>query len=340
MSKSKSPSAPPASRRALALALAVSAALVISAPYVGDLQRWLRSTLGTSYVVVVNSVVGLVAAAAVAGAALTIRDHVVRRLVTIGLACALAAVYAWWSGLASAESNAVERFHFIEYGVITWLFLRAARAAAATRPPAVAILAAFSVGALDEWIQHLAPGRIGEVRDIFLNLAAIVSGLLISLAVARSHAAGRHSNAAKTPLVTTALLAATLVGSFLWAVHCGHVIADAEVEFRSRYDLHELRARSDDLHAASRTTAFGIENQYMTEALWHVQARNELWNAGDIRAAWAENRILETYFASALAAGHAWPPAQRADAAERRGAAAGDRYRSHAARLWIFECGG
>ena len=66
----------------------------------------------------------------------------------------------------------------------------------------------------------------------------------------------------------------------------------------------------------------------MSEALWHVQWRNVAWSSGDIGAAWAENRILETYFLPVLTtpsfygkSGQQWPAAQRADAEMRaRGA--------------------
>jgi hypothetical protein len=69
----------------------------------------------------------------------------------------------------------------------------------------------------------------------------------------------------------------------------------------------------------------------MTEALQHVQARNEAWAAGDARTAWGENQVLERYFAVVLdtpsyvsKTGHRWSADQRADG-ERRAAAAPDR---------------
>jgi hypothetical protein len=73
---------------------------------------------------------------------------------------------------------------------------------------------------------------------------------------------------------------------------------------------------------------FSREDQYLREALWHVQSRNEAWARGDIFTAWRENRILEKYFEPALdtptyvaRSGHRWPDAQRADAASRAGGA-------------------
>lgn len=65
------------------------------------------------------------------------------------------------------------------------------------------------------------------------------------------------------------------------------------------------------------------ENQYLTEGIQHVRERNRLWDAGNIRGAWLENRILEKYFEPVLdtptheGSGHRWPRAQRADAESR-----------------------
>ena len=319
-------------RRRWVVATAAASALVAAAPYIGDLQRWLRGALGASYVLVVNGAVAALAIGALAWAASTIRDRIGRRVALLAGAAALAAAYAWWSGLASAESNAVERFHFVEYGLITLLFYRASASVV------VAVLMSLSVGALDEWIQHLAPGRIGEVRDIFLNVAAIACGGLVSVAVGAG-----GSRATLTPArgrrqrVVAATVAAGLVGSFVWTVHRGFVIADDEVEFESRFDAETLRSHASDPAAAAPRLAWGPENQYVTEALWHVQARNERWSESDFAAAWGENRILEKYFAVVLDAGHAWPAVQRTDARQRLGAGVTARYRSAAARLWIFQ---
>jgi hypothetical protein len=64
----------------------------------------------------------------------------------------------------------------------------------------------------------------------------------------------------------------------------------------------------------------------MSEGLLHVQERNRRWEAGDMRAAWSENLILEKYYPAVLdtpsyisKTGHRWPPRQRADAEGRLG---------------------
>ena len=92
------------------------------------------------------------------------------------------------------------------------------------------------------------------------------------------------------------------------------------------------------------------EDQYLTEGIQHVAERNELWAAGDVRGAWLENRILETYYEPVLdtpthaGAGHRWRAAQRADAESRSASAAGGAryvsdaypYRIHAWSKTVF----
>ena len=72
---------------------------------------------------------------------------------------------------------------------------------------------------------------------------------------------------------------------------------------------------------------FGREDQYLSEALWHLRRRNRAVDDGVVAAAWREQRILDTYFAPVLRvatedgpAGHAGPAAH---AAEIRAAAQG-----------------
>jgi hypothetical protein len=330
------------------LALAVSVVLAAAAPFAGEAQRWLERSFGAAYVPVVNVVVAALTGAAVVAAAVRIRERRLLRYGLILMAVAIAAAYAARTGLASARSNAVERFHFVEYGAIAWLFYRAAMASTGAadggRVPARAafwllaspVACALAVATGDEWLQHLAPRRIGEVRDIFMNVAAIGCGLLVSVAVVPLGQATPHgvARARRAALIAGAACVAG-IAAFVVVVHTGERIEDDEVVFLSRYDAGALRRRTAGAPDHSRLAGL-IEDQYVTEAVWHVQARNASWEAGDIAAAWGENRILEKYYAPVLAAGQAWPPDQRADA-ERRGARHSTRpYRSHAERIPIY----
>ena len=94
-------------------------------------------------------------------------------------------------------------------------------------------------------------------------------------------------------------LAAAVVVSlagFLQSAHLGHTIADEEIgAFDSRYterallQLGEERAQRWRTHPPEPQGLLAREDQYLSEALFHVQERND----GDARTAWRENRILE-----------------------------------------------
>jgi hypothetical protein len=188
------------------------------------------------------------------------------------------------------------------------------------------ILAGFMVGTFEEWFQWFIPARIGEVRDVLLNGAAIVAGLLFSLGLdppARWSLKIRCRSL--TQLASVAVVATIAFALFLYNVHIGYEIRDPEIgAFRSTYSATDLERASRDRAARwssapppVRLPRLSREDQYLSEGLLHVQARNNAWGAADVVAAWGENRILEKYFAPVLAAGHRWPPEQRSDG-ERR----------------------
>ncbi len=314
----------------LILAILVSAVVVLSSPVVGDIRDAIRRAAGANYGLVISAIVLGAVAILAAGALWRIRD---RRLVRYG-----AILTALAAGAAYVRVNAlpgVEQFHFVEYGLVTFLFYRAIaprtshETTSRRSDPSVVvvpIIAALIVGTADEWVQWFVPRRYGEVRDIYLNSAAIACGLLFSIGVAPP-AGWRFRPTPRSLRIMTALAATAVLAlaAFVYSVHVGTLVADGEIgAFRSRHSAPALMALSADRLVRwspggpppERTLA--REDQYLTEGIWHVQARNEAWAHRDFDTAWRENLILEKYFAPVLRAGHAWPPVQRADAASRQ----------------------
>jgi VanZ family protein len=316
-----------------AAAALVAAGLVLSAPFIGEVRRAIRSAFPGHFVAVVGVIVAVSICAALAVALARIRQQRARRYGLLAAAVVFAAAYAFATRSGIPDVDVVERFHFVEYGLVTWLFYRAWRPlddAAVFVGPA---LCAMVVGTADEWLQWFVPARIGEMRDVFLNSAAIGAGLLFSTALEpparRTLAFGRESR--RTASVAAAI-AIVSFAAFVHAVHLGYDIRDEAIgSFRSRYTARAL----DDL-ARDRAVRWSVhpppnvpprisrEDQYLSEAVWHVQKRNEQWSAGNVPAAWRENLILERYYPPvvALPLGYAWPAAQRAEAEAR---AAGDK---------------
>lgn len=319
--------------RALAVALAVSTALVLSAPFVGQARGFLRSAFPGRFVLVVGGLIGAGAIAVIMAALRRIQSRRVARLGGVGLAFATAALYAFATAGDNAESNVVELFHFLQYGLITFLFYRAWRPVADAASLLLPLLAALIVGMAEEGLQWFIPNRVGELRDVLLNLVAIATGLLFSVAVLPP-VGWRWGLSARSRGSAGTLSAAAIVAlaAFVQTVHLGHVIADPEIgRFDSRWTVEELLRLQDeraDAWAVSpppRTVVrLSREDQYLTEGVQHVRWRNRLWSAGDIDGAWRENRILEKYYAPVLGTptheggGHWWPDEQRADAERRR----------------------
>jgi hypothetical protein len=244
-------------------------------------------------------------------------------------ALALAVAYSRWRATGRADVDVVEIVHFVEYGLITWLFYRAWRPLDDGSVYILPVLAGLLVGTLDEWLQWFIPVRVGEMNDVLLNLAAIGCGLLFSIGL------DPPDRIAADPLRPGSLagigrLAVTVVvvfAAFFHVVHLGYVVEDREIgAFTSRYSKETLTALDATKREEWRVTPLPLtvrrvsrEDQYMTEGVVHVQERNEQLAAGHVLAA-----CLEKYFGSVLDApsyvsrtGHRWAAEQRAEIATR-----------------------
>ena len=313
-----------------ALAISLAIALVLSAPFVGQIRNAIRAHFPGHFVLVVGGIGGTLLLIALISAAVRIRERRAARYGAIAAALAIAVAYSAFNAGANPESNAVERFHFLEYGLITFLFYRAWRPLGDLAILVLPALAGLIVGAAEEWFQWFIPNRVGELRDVFLNLVAIGCGLLFSVAVQPPDTFHFGLRRRSLPRVCR-MTAATIVtlAAFVHVVHFGRAVVDADAgTFMSRYSGDQLRALQADRTARWRTqppplvvVRLSREDQYLSEGIEHVMSRNELWTAGDLGGAFYENLILEKYFGPVLdtpsyagKAGHRWPPEQRAEA--------------------------
>lgn len=321
------------------LAVLAAVGLVLAAPFVGQIRTAVRDAFPGQYLLILAGTAALGLGAALVSAAYRIRDHRAVRYGLIALAIAIAVAYSAWNTTASAERNAVERFHFLQYGFIAFLFYRAWRPLQDAGVVILPLLAGLIVSAAEEWLQWFIPNRVGEINDVLLNLVAILCGLLFSLGVdPPERLRAGVSPVTKRRIAAVGVVALGALAVFLHVVHLGYVVEDAEIgAFTTRFSpqrlaaLQEERAAKWAISPPSRTLVrLSREDQYLSEGMEHVRERNELWAAGDIRGAWLENRILEKYYAPVLrtpsheGAGHAWADEQRADA-ETRAAVHGQR---------------
>ena len=174
----------------LILAVVVSIGVILSSPFIRDIRDWIRATFPGRYATVVATAVALTIGAALVVAVVRIRDRRMLRYGAIVAALGLGTVYSLWNAQGIPEVDAVERVHFVEYGLITLLFYRVWRPRGDASMFVLPLLAGIAVGTLEEWLQWFIPGRVGDMRDVFLNVTAIVCGLLFSVGVDPPDVAG------------------------------------------------------------------------------------------------------------------------------------------------------
>lgn len=316
----------------LAVAICVSTAIVLCAPFLGQLRAAVRASFPNRFAIIVGGSVAVAVMAALVVALVSVRNHRPTRYGAIAAALAIAIVYILLMRTGIPEVDAVESVHFVEFGAIALLFYRAWRPLGDSATFLLPVLAGLLVGTLDEWLQWFIPNRVGEARDVFLNLVAISCGLMFGAALEPPAGfAFRLPPVSRRLVATTTALVFVVFAAFVNAVHLGYLVVVPEIgAFKSHYTLDGLRQLSNDRADRWRhdpplvLRRLSREDQYLDEGLWHVRERNQRWSAGDYETAWRENQILETLFEPVLdtktyaAAGlHRWPPEQKSDAQQR-----------------------
>jgi hypothetical protein len=313
-----------------AAAISISGLLVLGAPFVGQITSWLRDVARGHYRDVLMAVVVSAALLSLGTALLVITNRRALRYSCLAAATAIAAGYAWTARTGVPDVDAAERFHFIEYGLVAVLFyktwLPAHDASVLLKP----VVAGFIVGTMEEWLQWVVPGRVGEMHDVLLNLVAVGCGVMFALGLdppPRIPFGLRPES--RSSLARLAVAAVVLFALFFQSVHLGYEVVDREAGvFRSHYTSGELAAasldRSHSWRANPPTTLRPLsrEDQYLSEGIAHVRRRNQRWDEGNLPAAWQEHLILEKYFAPVLntpsylsVAKPVWPDEQRTKAA-------------------------
>ena len=321
-----------------------SLAILAVAPALGRLRNLLLDAFGSGALALVAGATALAGALAFVVAVARIREHRRLRYGLLAVAALLVVVQVLWWRSGDARVDVVERIHLLEYGTLAalWLWAFAPRVRDWTVVP-LALLATGLVGLADEAVQWATQLRVGDGRDVLLNLFAGVVGLAMGLALAPP--AGLLERPVRRPTGGSFARLAGLAAAFVLAaalfVHLAHLgvwVEDPEIgAFRSTMNRAELLETRDRRAAAWRAApptelrAYALEDLFLTEAARHVQARNAAFAREDWESAWRENRILERYYAPFLeirsfASGeiHAWPPEQRRMVEERwaEGAAA------------------
>ena len=312
-------------RARLAAAILAAAAIILSAPFISLIRNAIRDSFPGHFVLILGAAVGGSIVVALILAAGRIKDRRALRYGGMAAAIVVGTVYSLWTSSPDPQVSAVERFHFVEYGFLTFLFYRAWRPLNDAGVLVLPALAAMLTATIEEWFQWFIPGRVGTMDDVFLNWVAIVCGLLFSIGLdPPEHAVRRIGSRSRQHIGITTSSFVIVFGMFFDSVHLGHRIRDARIgSFASLFTVAELQDQARDRAARWPTeppidkTRLAREDQYRTEGVQHIQERNTAWERGDIDTAWRENAILEMYYAPVLDTGHRWPAEQRQDAEQR-----------------------
>ena len=265
--------------RLLAAAACFAMVIVLGSPFVGELRAAIASAFPGQARAIIGGAVAVAIAAALVTAVARVRDAPrPARLATSPSAAALVAGALFARALSSGDPNidVVEAFHFVEYGILTLLFYLAWRPFDDVSVLVLPLLAGLLVGTLDEWFQWFIPLRVGELRDVLLDGAAVGCGLLFSIGVdppGRFTLAMRRGSAMRIgamAVVLTLVFALFFQTAFLGSRRprsADRACFDRAIRrpnSRRRLAIDPQRWRGAPPPAAGRVSR---EDQYLTEAL-------------------------------------------------------------------------
>ncbi len=203
--------------------------------------------------------------------------YLIRRIKFKGISSVIAAVilagiYAYAFMILDV---AIERVHYIQYGILGFLFYRTFRC----WEDGIIVyfytaIAVFLAGMGDETIQWALPNRVGEYRDIVINgTAGVLSQMIIAFSV---KPAGLYEKIRKTDLKRLSFLLAFVfiaVALFMTAAHeYGFTIEDPEWgAFKSSLTREQLeKARAEGVKALPAE----LRQAYLDEAAAHYHMVN------------------------------------------------------------------
>ena len=330
--------------------------IVASAPFLGRLTRWIEEEVDRSLLIIVPTILFWVAAAAfVVWVVRSARKLGWTNYAALAVGAVWAAVQATALARGRPEESALERMHLVLYGLVALLLYRAF-----LRGGRSAIVAAFSaavltslVGLADEFVQWLVWVRVGDFYDCVLNASAAGCGVVFGLGLFGFDTRAPAPAERRTIAVLWAVLVVASFG-LVDLTNLGHRVADPELgSFRSYYSPDRLERLNENRFARWPTKPplnppfqpWHIQDHFLNEATWHVQARNVAFDAEDWPTAAAEQAILSRYYPAVLAEvrnpdgglRHAFP-ADRVQRLQQEGAVPVPSYESLAGgnRIWIW----
>src|SRR6185503_12374036 len=139
--------------RFLTAAACFAIVIVVGSPLAGEL----RAAIAAVFPGQARAIIGGAVAVAIAIALLTAAVRVPRgralRYFALGTALVAGTLFARALNSGDPDTDVVEAFHFVEYGILTLLFYLACRPIDDLSVLVLPLLAGLIVGTLDEWFQ-------------------------------------------------------------------------------------------------------------------------------------------------------------------------------------------
>ncbi len=312
------------------LVVVYSAIIFLTLSYARTLSSFMETRYGKDIFSQITTLTLLAAGISVLVYFLTRKTHLLARLIIFAL---IAAVYGFilnldfrnaiWAYLHTLGLNthflesldiypivAAEKIHFLEYGLLGLLLCKTLSYQIKDKSAyLVALVIVYLIGMTDETLQWALPNRVGEYRDIWIN---VVSGALAIAAVwlvIRPRVFQRPCQWASLRPLCYALAAALLyTGVFLQAAHgfgSRIFMPDNGIELTSRfseYDLLQLDKRlvQRQKQLPSEDSSSNDLWTYNYEARRHHYLRDTYYNSLQYFESYCEQEILKTYFRAFL----------------------------------------
>lgn len=259
-----------------------------------------------------------------------LRDRLLARLLVFA---AVGAVYAYvlspelretvhgWNGTltvigAYLESlkifpiAAAEKVHFLQYGLLGLLLCKTLSFHLKDKMAyPLAVTGVYLIGLVDEGIQWDLPERVGEYRDIWLNLLAGALAVVVVWLVLRPKAFKTHARLRSLrPLGYTLAVALVLTGVFVQYVHgfgTAIFLPDSATEFVSVFSEHRLlaldRQHRQRLEGQLMEALPSLDaKHFQYEGRAHRYFRDWYRNHDMLWESYCEQEILKTYYRSYL----------------------------------------
>jgi len=158
------------------IAVVYTALIYISLPFMRGILNWAREFCGGTapFGIAVNIMMALAGIYAVF-ILINLRAGILRYAILLLFIAAVIIIAA--KKLDIPE----ERIHFIQYGLCGYLYMGAAMtmSAAVWKKVSIAVTITVLAGIGDELIQGILPSRVYDIRDIYFNSFAGVSGVVL-----------------------------------------------------------------------------------------------------------------------------------------------------------------